>query len=84
VPELVVLGFPNMTAADEAGGALWGMLFGLIFLMPFAGAVIGGAVGALTGALSDYGIDDKFIKDQIHQGSRQPDHTWHISAVSVR
>lgn len=46
-----------------AGGALWGMLFGLLFLMPIAGLAIGAATGAIMGKLSDYGIDDKFIKD---------------------
>ena len=48
------------------------MLIGLIFLMPLAGAVFGGVVGAVSGALTDYGIDDKFIKDlgkQITPGS---------------
>jgi uncharacterized membrane protein len=62
----------NTTAAGAAGGALWGMLIGLIFLMPLAGAVFGGVVGAVSGALTDYGIDDKFIKDlgkQITPGS---------------
>ncbi|MBV9598941.1 MAG: DUF1269 domain-containing protein [Chloroflexi bacterium] len=53
----------NTTGAGLTGGALWGALFGLIFLMPLAGMVIGGAIGALTGALSDYGINDRFIKD---------------------
>jgi uncharacterized membrane protein len=57
----------NTAAAGAASGALWGMLIGLIFLMPFVGALIGGATGALTGALSDYGIDDKFIKDLSQQ-----------------
>ena len=50
-----------------SSGALWGALVGLLFLNPLAGMVIGAGVGAATGALagslSDYGIDDKFIKD---------------------
>jgi uncharacterized membrane protein len=53
----------NTTAGGAAGGALWGMLFGLIFFIPVAGLLIGAAMGALMGKLSDYGIDDKFIKD---------------------
>jgi len=53
----------NTTGAGMAGGALWGMLFGLIFFIPVAGLLIGGAMGAMMGHLSDYGIDDKFIKE---------------------
>jgi len=49
--------------AGAAGGALWGGLIGLIFLMPFLGMAIGGAAGAAGGAATDYGIDDKFMKD---------------------
>lgn len=36
-----------------------GALIGLIFMMPLAGA----ALGAASGALTDFGIDDKFMKD---------------------
>ena len=32
-------------------------------MMPLAGAAIGAASGALTGALTDFGINDKFMKD---------------------
>ncbi len=39
------------------------MLFGLIFFMPFFGLAVGAAIGALAGHFSDYGIDDKFIKE---------------------
>jgi len=46
-----------------AGGAFWGMLIGLLFFMPLVGVLTGAAAGALTGALSDYGINDKFMKD---------------------
>jgi len=50
-----------------SSGALWGAIVGLLFLNPLAGMAIGAGVGAATGALagslSDYGIDDKFIKD---------------------
>jgi uncharacterized membrane protein len=39
------------------------MLFGLLFFMPFFGLAVGAALGALAGHYSDYGIDDKFIKE---------------------
>jgi len=57
----------STAGVGAAGGALWGMLFGLLFLMPLAGLAIGAATGALVGKLSDYGIDDKFIKDLSNQ-----------------
>lgn len=54
-------------AGGAATGMLWGGLIGLLFLNPLAGLAVGGVVGAGTGALSgsmsDYGIDDKFIKE---------------------
>jgi len=53
----------NLAASGAAGGALWGGLVGLLFLMPLAGMIVGAATGALAGSLSDYGINDKFIKD---------------------
>lgn len=53
----------SLTGAGALGGAFWGMLFGLIFFVPFAGLVVGAATGAIMGKLSDYGIDDKFIKE---------------------
>ncbi|HVD57198.1 MAG TPA: DUF1269 domain-containing protein [Thermoleophilaceae bacterium] len=54
---------PSMAASGAAGGALWGGLIGLIFLMPLFGMAIGAASGAAAGAASDYGIDDKFMKE---------------------
>ena len=54
---------PSLAGAGAAGGALWGGLIGLIFLMPLFGIAIGAASGAAAGALSDYGIDDKFMKE---------------------
>jgi uncharacterized membrane protein len=39
------------------------MLIGMLFWMPWLGLAIGAASGALGGALSDYGVDDKFIKE---------------------
>jgi uncharacterized membrane protein len=54
---------PSMAGAGAASGALWGGLIGLIFLMPFFGMAIGAASGAAAGAMSDYGVDDKFMKE---------------------
>ena len=54
---------PSLTGAGAATGALWGGLIGLIFFVPLFGMAIGAAAGAATGAMSDYGVDDKFMKD---------------------
>ena len=54
---------PSLAGAGAASGALWGGLIGLIFLMPLFGMAIGAASGAAAGAVSDYGIDDKFMKE---------------------
>jgi uncharacterized membrane protein len=54
---------PSLAGAGAASGALWGGLIGLIFLMPLFGMAIGAASGAAAGALSDYGVDDKFMKE---------------------
>ena len=62
---------PSMAGLGAASGALWGGLIGLIFLMPLLGMAIGAAAGAAGGALSDYGIDDKFMKElgtELDQG----------------
>ena len=53
----------SLTGAGALGGAFWGLLFGLLFFIPFFGLAVGAAVGALAGHFSDYGIDDKFIKE---------------------
>lgn len=53
----------NTTAVGGVSGAFWGALIGMIFLMPLAGAAIGAASGAVSGALTDFGINDKFMKD---------------------
>ncbi|MGV2979162.1 DUF1269 domain-containing protein [Camelimonas sp. ID_303_24] len=53
----------NTTAAGAASGGLWGLLIGAIFLMPLVGAAIGAASGAVGGALTDFGINDKFMKE---------------------
>jgi uncharacterized membrane protein len=54
---------PSMAGAGAVSGALWGGLIGLIFFMPFLGMALGAATGAATGAMSDYGVDDKFMKE---------------------
>jgi len=53
----------SLVGAGALGGAFWGMLIGMLFWMPWLGLAIGAASGALGGALSDYGVDDKFIKE---------------------
>ena len=53
----------SLTGAAAAGGAFWGFLFGLIFLVPLFGMAVGAATGALAAKLSDFGIDDKWIKE---------------------
>lgn len=53
----------NTTAMGAVSGSFWGLLIGAIFLMPIFGAALGAASGALGGALTDYGIDDKFMKE---------------------
>lgn len=53
----------DLACAGAWDGAFWGMLFGLIFFVPFFGAAVGGLLGALAGHFSDYGIDDRFIKE---------------------
>ncbi len=62
----------NTTAAGAASGGLWGLLIGMIFLNPLLGVALGAASGALSGALSDYGVNDKFMKDlseSLHPGN---------------
>ncbi len=53
----------SLAGVGAAGGALWGFIFGLLFLVPLAGMAIGAATGAVAGKLSDFGIDDKWIKE---------------------
>jgi uncharacterized membrane protein len=53
----------STAAVGGASGAFWGALIGLIFMAPLAGAAIGAGAGALSGALTDFGINDKFMKD---------------------
>ena len=53
----------NTTAIGAASGSFWGLLIGVLFLNPILGVALGAASGALGGALSDFGINDKFIKE---------------------
>jgi uncharacterized membrane protein len=63
---------PSLAGVGAASGALWGGLIGLIFLVPLLGMAVGAAAGAAGGAMSDYGIDDKFMKElgtEVEPGS---------------
>ncbi|MFN7145249.1 MAG: DUF1269 domain-containing protein [Myxococcota bacterium] len=53
----------NTTGMGAATGALWGSLVGMLFLAPVVGLVVGAATGAITGKLSDFGIEDRFVRD---------------------
>jgi len=53
----------DLTGMGALSGAFWGLLIGLIFFAPIFGLAIGASAGALAGRFSDYGIDDKFIKE---------------------
>lgn len=53
----------NLWALGASGGAFWGLLAGILFFNPLMGVAAGAASGALAGALTDYGINDKFMKD---------------------
>ena len=53
----------NTTTAGAATGSFWGLLIGILFLNPIVGVALGAASGALGGALTDYGINDKFMKE---------------------
>lgn len=53
----------SLVGTGALGGAFWGMLIGLLFLAPWLGLAVGAVTGALAGKFTDYGIDDKFIKD---------------------
>jgi len=62
----------SLTGAGALGGAFWGMLIGLLFFVPVFGLASGAITGALAGKFTDYGIDDKFIKElgkQLTPGS---------------
>ncbi len=62
----------DLVAGGALSGSFWGLLIGLIFFMPLLGLAIGAISGALAGRLSDYGIDDKFIRqvgEEIQPGN---------------
>lgn len=54
---------PCRYGSTLGGGFLGGLLIGLIFFAPIFGLAIGAIAGALAGRFSDYGIDDRFIKE---------------------
>jgi uncharacterized membrane protein len=61
----------NTTASGAVRGTFWGLLIGVLFLNPLLGAAVGAAGGAIGGALTDFGINDKFMKqlaESIHPG----------------
>ncbi|MEC3860646.1 DUF1269 domain-containing protein [Mesobacterium sp. TK19101] len=53
----------NLWTVGASGGAFWGLLIGVLFMNPLLGVAVGAGAGALSGALSDYGINDRFMKD---------------------
>jgi len=53
----------STTAAGAASGSFWGLLIGVLFMAPIVGVAAGAAAGALSGALTDFGINDRFMKD---------------------
>jgi uncharacterized membrane protein len=53
----------NTAAIGAATGSFWGLLIGVLFLNPILGVALGAASGAVSGALSDFGINDKFMKE---------------------
>jgi uncharacterized membrane protein len=57
----------DLWALGAVGGAFWGGLIGMLFLAPLLGMAAGMVGGALGGKFSDYGIDDRFMKDLAAQ-----------------
>jgi uncharacterized membrane protein len=53
----------DLVGTGAFGGAFWGVLIGVLFAVPLLGLAVGAAAGALIGSLTDYGVDDKFIKE---------------------
>ena len=53
----------SLVGSGAFGGAFWGLLIGLLFAVPWMGLAVGAAAGAAIGGLTDYGVDDKFIKE---------------------
>ena len=53
----------QLVPGGALGGGFLGVLIGLLAAVPVAGLLIGAAGGAIVAAVSDYGVDDKFIKE---------------------
>lgn len=53
----------DLVGSGAFGGAFWGLLVGVLFAVPLLGLAVGAAAGAFVGSLTDYGVDDKFIKE---------------------
>jgi uncharacterized membrane protein len=53
----------DLVGSGAFGGAFWGLLVGLLFAVPWLGLLAGAAAGAGISVLTDYGVDDKFIKE---------------------
>jgi uncharacterized membrane protein len=53
----------SLVGSGAFGGAFWGLLVGLLFAVPWLGLAVGAAAGAVVGGLTDFGVDDKFIKE---------------------
>lgn len=53
----------DLTTEGVIRGGYWGALIGLLFLNPLLGIAVGMGAGGVGGMLSDYGINDKFIKE---------------------
>ena len=53
----------DLINAEGSVGMVWGGLIGRLFLAPLLGLLLGGVTGALAGSVTDYGIDDKFVRE---------------------
>ena len=61
--EVKVKQVKSMTGAGAAAGGILGVVIGLFFLAPWLGLAVGVLGGAIVGKRTDFGIDDKFIKE---------------------
>lgn len=53
----------SLVGVGALGGSFWGLLIGLLFMAPWLGLAVGAVTGAIAGKSTDFGIDDKFIKE---------------------
>jgi uncharacterized membrane protein len=53
----------ELVGSGALGGAFWGVLIGLLLAVPWLGLAVGAVAGAAISSLTDYGVDDKFIKE---------------------